>query len=273
MPVQVRPRVQMQPIIDSHCHIDLTIQKGISEQDIFAGIQEQNVAAVIQIAAAPSNAPFAAELAQRDLPFAVFYTIGFHPAEVAIENPDDAERLIREHASRERFAAIGEIGLDYFYGSETQEHQKQVFRRFLQLAQELSLPVVIHTRDAHEDTISLLGEFPQVKPLIHCYTGNEVQIEDYLALGAWISFSGIVTFKNAEALRKAALRCPVDKLLVETDAPYLTPVPMRGKTNQPGYVRHTLRFLSELKNIPEDELAAITRKNTEEFFSLVINRQ
>lgn len=259
----------MVSILDSHTHLDLVEERGIERTEYDALLRENGVEGVVQIAAAPSTMQYARGVAHEERDYEVYYTAGFHPAEVEEQSPDDGEDFIREHHKEDKFVAIGEIGLDYYYGAETREKQIAVFRRFLELAVELDQPVAIHTRDAHEDTLELLAPVAQKIPvLIHCFTGNADQAKDYLEIGTWISYSGIVTFKNADSLREAALITPLEKMLVETDAPYLTPVPVRGKTNQPGYVRHTLRFLAELRGVEEDELARVTNKNTREFFRL-----
>ena len=175
----------------------------------------------------------------------------------------------RELKDDEKFVAIGEIGLDYFYGADHKEAQIKVFEDYLAGAIDLKKPICIHTRDAHDDTFSRLKETTQhTDVLIHCFTGNKAQIEDYLSIGCYISFSGIVTFKNATDLQEAAKVCPLDKMLVETDAPYLAPVPKRGRTNHPAYVRHTAEFIAELQGVGADDVAEATNRNTREFYKL-----
>ncbi|MCS6984167.1 MAG: TatD family hydrolase [Leptospiraceae bacterium] len=269
MPVQVRPRVKR--AIDSHCHIDLLHQKGFSEEEIFDKIKESDLVGVIQIAAHYESYSYSKKLAHRqDLPFEIWYSCGMHPHEALKADLVKSTEFIKAHREDKRLVAIGEIGLDYYYHPEQKEKdsaQKKVFAHFLGLAQELQMPVIIHTREAHEDTVAMLKDF-QIPFLIHCFTGNAKQMEEYLELGGYISFSGIVTFKNALPIQEAARLCPPDRMLVETDAPYLAPVPLRGKVNFPSYLFHTIEFLATLCNTSSEELMYLSLRNTHNFFGL-----
>lgn len=157
-------------------------------------------------------------------------------------------------------AAVGEIGLDYHYSPETRTAQMELFARQLELARSLDLPVVIHTRDADDDTLGLLREIPS-KGIIHCFTGNPVFCRALLDLGFHISISGIVTFRAADNVRESALVVPDDRILVETDSPFLAPVPMRGNANEPAFVVHTAKFLAALRGTTFEEFAALTTRN------------
>ena len=157
-------------------------------------------------------------------------------------------------------AAVGEIGLDYHYSPETRDAQCELFARQLDLARELGLPVVIHTRDADDDTLGILREIPS-KGIIHCFTGSPTFCRALLDLGFYISISGIVTFRAAENVRESARIVPDGRILIETDSPFLAPVPMRGNPNEPAFLVHTARFLADLRGMPLEDFAALTTKN------------
>ena len=157
-------------------------------------------------------------------------------------------------------AAVGEIGLDYHYSPETRAAQCELFARQLELARSLGLPVVIHTRDADDDTLGLLREIPS-RGIIHCFTGTPRFCRDLLDLGFMISISGIVTFRAAENVRESALVVPDDRILIETDSPFLAPVPMRGNANEPAFIVHTARFLADLRNTQVEDFASLTTDN------------
>ena len=157
-------------------------------------------------------------------------------------------------------AAVGEIGLDYHYSPETRAAQRELFAQQLERARALDLPVVIHTRDADDDTLGLLREIPS-KGIIHCFTGSPAFCRALLDLGFFISISGIVTFRAADNVRESALVVPDDRILVETDSPFLAPVPLRGRANEPAFVVHTAKFLADLRGTPFDDLAALTTRN------------
>ncbi|MCX7632686.1 MAG: TatD family hydrolase [Turneriella sp.] len=271
MPVQLRPRVKDGRIwlIDSHCHLDMVLERGVHSEEILNNMAEQGVGAIIQIGAARNEMLWARQFAHAATAVQAFYTIGHHPAEATNGDWQFGLDFIQENAGDARFVAVGEIGLDYHYHAQTKEIQKKVFVAFLQEARQAKRPVVIHTRDAHDDTVRILRtEGAGIPTLIHCFSGSRAEMEEFLELGCYISFSGIVTFKNANAVQEAAKFCPQERLLVETDAPYLAPVPMRGKTNQPGFVRYTLEFLAALRGENSEELAAACVANTQRFFSL-----
>ncbi len=197
----------------------------------------------------------------------VFCSIGTHPHNAA-EEPDIAVEELVEFARHPKVVAIGEAGLDYHYDHSPRDVQKKSFRTHIAAARETGLPLIIHARDADADIARMLeeetkkGAFPFV---LHCFTGGADLAHRGLALGGYISFSGVVTFKNAEALRDIALAVPSDRLLVETDAPYLAPEPLRGKTNEPAFVVHTAARLAALRGLREAEMARLT---TDNFFKL-----
>jgi TatD DNase family protein len=195
----------------------------------------------------------------------IYTSVGIHPHDAA-KVEDRHYSLMREMAEHPRVLAIGETGLDYYYDTSPREMQREVFRRQLALANTVKLPVIIHTRDADEDTIALLKGGNPSKGVIHCFTSGEKLADFVLELGFYISFSGIVTFPKAQEIANIARRIPLERILVETDCPYLAPVPHRGKRNEPAFVADTARFLAGLRGISVDELAACTSANFHSLF-------
>ena len=277
VPVQFRPRVNSDSkdelpqyrIIDSHCHLDMVLERGLSVEELTQTLLENGVDTIVQIGADEKAMQWARSLAHTSKAVNVYYTIGHHPGEAKSADASFGLRFIEQNKDDPRFVAVGEIGLDYYYHKDEAEEQKKVFIEFVRAARAVGRGVAIHTRDAHRDTVEILQhEADGLPKLIHCFTGNRAEMEGFVALGCYISFSGIVTFKNATALQEAAKSCPLERILVETDAPFLAPVPFRGKMNQPGYVRHTLNFLAKLRGQDFQELAAACLRNTQDFYRI-----
>ncbi|MCG2840057.1 TatD family hydrolase [Sandaracinobacter sp. RS1-74] len=253
-------------LIDSHCHLNYP---GLVEDEeaVIARAHEAGVGAMISISTRERE--WDAVIAGAERHRNVFATVGIHPHE-ADQHPDiDTARLVAA-AGHPKVVGIGETGLDYYYDKSDRERQRRSFRAHIAASRETQLPLIVHTRDAEDNTIEMLGEemaegaFPMV---IHCFTGSTRLAEACLALGAYISISGIVTFRNAAALQETARLIPADRLLVETDSPFLAPVPMRGRTCEPGYVVHTARFLADLRGEDYQDLESITVNNTLKLFS------
>jgi TatD DNase family protein len=206
------------------------------------------------------------------IPFAenhdwIYTSVGIHPHDASkVEDRHYAE--MQEHAKHPKVVAIGETGLDYYYDNSPRDVQQQVFRRQLALAKQLDLPVIVHTRDADDDTEQILKQSGLTRGIIHCFTSGEKLANVALDLGFHISFSGIVTFPNAKGLADIAKRVPADRILVETDCPYLAPVPHRGKRNEPLFVADTARFLATLRGIEPEELATQSSANFQRVFAL-----
>lgn len=194
--------------------------------------------------------------------------VGCHPHDAKIFDGRGGEALVRDLASRPGVLAIGEIGLDYHYNLSSPETQREVFRRQIRLARELELPVIVHHRDAEDDLLHILEDeaASDVCGILHSFTASLATAEAAIAHGFLISFSGIVTFKNAAALQDVARALPLDKILVETDCPYLAPVPHRGKRNEPVFVRETAAFLARLRGVSEEEIEEATDANFRDFF-------
>jgi len=255
-------------LIDSHCHLDFPDFSGKIDETI-ARAKAAGVERMITIGTRLRQGPKLQEIAEAHEE--VFFTLGVHPHYAAEEDAFDAQPL-RKFARHPRCVGLGEAGLDYYYKRAPVEISRQLFREHIALARELDLPLVIHTRDAEDDTAKILREEMAAgtfRALLHCFTSSRALAETALELGLSISFSGVLTFKNSDELRAVAKDVPLDRLLVETDAPYLTPVPHRGKRNEPAFVADTARVLAEVKGVSYDEIAVATRANTLKLFDKI----
>jgi TatD DNase family protein len=253
-------------LVDSHCHLNY---KGLVEtqQDVLARARDSGVTAMLNISTRESEWDEVIGLAEQEPD--IWASVGIHPHE-ADRHPDvDARKLI-ERATNPRVIGIGETGLDYYYDKSDRQQQRISFRAHIFAARETGLPIIIHTRDAEDDTAAILSE-EMVKGgfsgVIHCFTASADFAHKALDLGLYISLSGIVTFKNAADLQDVAKWLPADRILVETDAPFLAPVPHRGKTGEPAFVADTARFVAALRGEGEDELRAQTTANFYALFS------
>lgn len=252
--------------MDLHAHLNM-LEEGPEEALRLA--REAGVVKVATIGTEPQDLPLVLELAEKNYPN-VFCTLGIHPHEGQVYTAEIGQ-FIETHVSKPWVIAVGEIGLDYYYEHSSPEEQKQAFRAQLEIAARTKMPVQIHTRDADEDTIEIMKEFKgSVKGIIHCFTGTPWLAEQALDLGYNISISGVVTFKSAEALRAIVRSLPLDRIHVETDSPFLAPIPMRGRKNTPAYVTHTAKIVADLKGVPLEELAKATRENALKMFPKII---
>ena len=242
--------------VDSHCHLNYLSEPqqalararacGVNEV-LCIGVEENAIEAVLELAAQQIG---------------VWASVGEHPGSCS----GDA-RWVRDHLHREAVVAVGEMGLDYHYPVEdSAKHlQRHTFDQQMHLAAEAKLPVIVHTRAAQEDTLSILSNHPSVCGVLHCFTESWEMAEQALAMGYYVSISGIVTFRNADNVREVACRIPDDRFLIETDAPWLAPVPHRGETNEPAYVAQTAACVADLRGVELSRLAQQTRDN---FFRL-----
>ena len=198
----------------------------------------------------------------------VYAAVGIHPENCAGYTPADVD-ILRQLAGQPKVAAIGEIGLDYYWAENPhRELQQQVLRAQLALARELDLPVIIHDREAHADTLAIVREFPGVTGVFHCFSGSPEMARELLAMGWYLGFDGPVTYKNARRAPEVAAVTPPERMLIETDSPYMTPVPYRGKRNDSGYVRLVAEKLAEWKGLAPEELARITLENGKRLFRI-----
>ncbi|MDX5365808.1 MAG: TatD family hydrolase [Alphaproteobacteria bacterium] len=255
-------------LIDSHCHLDFP-DFGPEVEEVVARAHGAGIGLMLTISTKVSEFDRVRAVAER-FPH-VYCTVGIHPHEAASEPETDTATLV-EMAKHPKVVGIGETGLDYFYEHSPREAQQRNFRAHIAAARETGLPLVVHTRDADEDTAHILveemgkGAYPG---LLHCFSSGRQLAEKALEIGFYISLSGILTFKNAVELRETAARVPLDRLLVETDAPYLAPVPKRGKRNEPSFVVHTAEKLAEVKGVSAAALADATTANFLRLFSRV----
>jgi len=253
---------------DSHCHLTDSQFDG-DRETVIERARAIGVSRFIVIGATGefSHNEKAVELARVHPD--VFAVLGIHPHDAKMITADTYLRL-RELARDPKVVGLGETGLDFYYEYSPREDQRAHFRTFIRLARETGLPLSMHVRDAYGEATQILGEEGerQVRGVMHCFTGNVEEAEALLDLGLYISFSGIVTFKNAHTLREAARRVPLDRLLIETDCPLLAPVPHRGKRNEPAYVVQVAKTMAEVKGLSVADIAEATWRNTEALFCL-----
>lgn len=234
-------------IIDSHAHYD-DESFNDDRDSVFNEIRENGVIEVLNCAASYDSLKSTDDLT-RSYDFIVG-ALGIHP-ENANEMKEDTIDEIRNYIKKNnKIVAIGEIGLDYYWDENPpKEVQKEVFRKQMNLAKELNLPVIIHDREAHQDTLEIIKEFPEVKGVVHCFSGSVEFAKECIKLGYYIGFTGVVTFKNAKKVVEVAKEIPLDKMLVETDCPYMAPEPNRGKRNKSDYIEYIIRKIAEIKEI------------------------
>ncbi|MEN0058328.1 MAG: TatD family hydrolase [Bdellovibrio sp.] len=251
--------------IDIHAHLNM-LEEGV--EPALTAARASGVRKVITIGTDPADHPIVLDIARKYYP-EVYCTLGVHPHDGS-QYSEEVGAFIEAHAAEPCVVAVGEIGLDYYYNQSPEAEQKKAFRAQLEIAQRTGLPVEIHTRDAEEDTVEILKDFAgKVRGVIHCFTGTAWLAQQALDLGFNISISGVVTFKNAESLRAIVKSLPLERMHVETDAPFLAPVPMRGKKNTPAFVVHTAQFVADLKGISLEQLCTQTRLNALDMFPKV----
>jgi len=255
-------------LIDSHCHLDFP-ELTAELDEVIARAGRAGIGLMITIGTKLSEFDRVRAIAERY--DQVYCSVGIHPHEAGREPEADAEKLARL-AEHPKVVAVGETGLDYFYDHGPRDAQARSFRAHIGAARLTGLPVIVHTRDADDDTVAILSEEMEkgaYPGLIHCFTSSQQLAEKAVDLGLYISLSGIVTFKTAEGLRQTAAWVPQDKLLVETDAPYLAPIPMRGKRNEPAFVVYTAAKVAELRGVGASDLAATTTANVRRLFTKI----
>lgn len=253
------------PFIDSHCHINFP-ELAANMSDVLAQMRQNEVVSALCVSVNLADFPQVLALAEQ-YPH-IFASVGVHPDYEGVEEPDVA-RLVGL-AQHPKVIAIGETGLDYFRLKGDLEWQRARFRNHIRAARASSKPLIIHTREAAADTLRIMAEenAAEASGVMHCFTETWEVAEAALAMGFYISFSGIVTFKNAKQLKEVARRVPLERMLIETDAPYLAPVPHRGKLNQPAYVKHVAEEIALLRGIGVDEVGRRTTENFERLFKL-----
>ena len=251
-------------LFDTHAHYDAEAFDQDREA-VLAGLRGRGVAMAVNPGCDPASSRQALALARRwDFLYAA---VGWHPENCAPY--DGSLDGIRELAQAPRTVAIGEIGLDYYWEENPpRELQRRVFRDQMALARELGLPVIVHDREAHADSLAIIRAFPQVRGVFHCFSGSAEMARDLVKLGWMVSFTGVLTYKNARRAVEAAQAVPLDRIMIETDSPYMAPVPHRGKRSDSGYVRHVCEKLAEIKGVSFETCARITLENGKRFYGI-----
>jgi TatD DNase family protein len=255
-------------LIDSHAHIQGREYAGETEA-ILERARQAGVEQIIVVGGAGDMSSNTAAVALADSFPSVYATVGMHPHDAKDVGAEELARL-KELAVHPKVIAVGDTGLDYYYNHSPHDVQSRVFTRFIEIARETDLPIVVHERDAARDSAELLRSegSGKLRGVIHCFTGDYDAARDYLDLGFYLSFSGIITFKNADPLRSVVQRVPLQHMLVETDSPYLTPVPHRGKRNEPAYVRVVAETVARVKGITLEQVAHTTTGNVRQLFRI-----
>jgi TatD DNase family protein len=254
-------------LIDTHCHLDIIEKEGLPISQTLDLSYERGVKEILQIGIDLASSKVAKEISETNHNIQIHFTAGSHPAdEISAGENDSIERVVRENVSNPNFTGIGEIGLDFYHRKDTIPAQEEVFRRFLSLAAETNCPVIIHSRDAKEETYQILKDFKnKVFGVLHCFTYDLEYAMKFIELGYYISFSGIVVFKNAKDLQEAASKIPLSHLLIETDAPFLSPPPNRGKRNDPTNLPFILEKIFELREEKKSQIEETVFLNSQNF--------
>jgi TatD DNase family protein len=251
-------------LTDSHCHLEVA-DFGDEREQVIQRARDAGVTKLICIGSGKSLDEVHNAISLAETHADIWAAIGIHPHEAA-RVPDGTIAEIERLAAHPRVVAIGETGLDYYYDHSPRAEQQQLLREFIRMAHRVEKPLSFHIRDAHDDALAIAAEEKASEGCIHCFTGTRDQAEKWVGLGFHISFSGAVTFKSAAQIREAAAWVPIERILVETDCPFLAPVPLRGKRNEPAYLVHTARLLAEVRGISLETLAQATTDNTRRLF-------
>lgn len=251
-------------IIDSHAHYD---DEAFEEDrdNLLKSMQDNGIEKIINVGANIKGSQASIALSEQ-YPF-IYVAVGVHPSDTE-ELDEEKMAWLKEVSKKEKVVAIGEIGLDYYWPEPDREIQKKWFIRQMEMAQEVNLPVIIHSRDAAQDTIEILKQFP-ANGVIHCYSYTKESAKEFLKMGYYFGIGGVLTFKNAKKLKEAVMEIPMDRILLETDSPYLAPEPNRGKRNSSLNIPYVVKELAQLKGITEEEVINITTENTKRLFHLV----
>ena len=253
-------------LIDTHAHIDMGVNNEVTLADILREMNEYGVKKAIIPAVEIATQDRVIELANSDEN--IFGMVGLFPTEAKTYTAEFEEKMEKLAQKNKKIVAVGEIGLDYYWDKSFVDLQKDVFIKQIKLAQRLNLPIVVHDREAHKDCFDILKELEAKRVLFHCFSGSVEFMRECVKQGWYIALGGVVTFKNAIKMKEVAHEVPLDKLVLETDSPYLTPVPFRGKPNKPAYVRYVAEEISKLRSMPPEELINITTTNAERFFGI-----
>jgi len=255
-------------LIDSHAHIQGKEYAGEAEA-VIARAHEAGVEVIVAVGGAGDMSSNSGAVRLANSFPNVYATVGMHPHDAKDVGVDELA-VLKNLAADSKVVAIGETGLDYYYSHSPHDVQRRVFGQFIHMARQTQLPIVVHERDAAQDAAEMLRSegAGELRGVIHCFTGNYQAACAYLDLGFYLSFTGIITFKNADALREVVREVPLDRVLVETDSPYLTPVPHRGKRNEPAFVRFVAETIAKVKGIAFNEVAQLTTANVKQLFRI-----
>lgn len=250
---------------DTHAHYDDEQFDSDRDELLATLLPAGGVSLVVNPGVDEPSSRMAVSLAEK---YDYFYAaVGWHPCS-ALDFCDESEKLLYELAKHDKVKAIGEIGLDYYHDPETAETQKAVFRRQMAIAGELGLPVIVHDREAHGDSMELIAEFPKLRGVFHCYSGSAEMAMELVRRGWFLSFTGAITFKNARKAPEVLAAVPMDRIMIETDSPYLSPVPFRSKRNDSRRLYLMAEKIAEIKGLQADEVARITMENGKRFFNI-----
>lgn len=264
-------------MIDTHCHLSMVLdEEGKIDynqiNEILKQMETNGVTYAITIGSNMEDSKLSVEIANKY--DNIYCAVGVHPEEVETFDADKLEDLIKINLNSGKLVAIGEIGLDYYWRKDNKETQIEIFKRQIELAKKYNLPIVVHCRDAYGDVLDILKQYAPFDKggVIHCYSGSIEWAKEVIKLGFLISFTGVVTYPNANNIQDVAKWVDLDKFMVETDSPFLTPVPFRGKQNNPSYVKYTLEYIAKLKNKEIQEIDKNTTNNAIKLFNLKINK-
>jgi TatD DNase family protein len=252
--------------IDSHCHFDIILKnKNITPESLFSDMKENGLSHAVQVTIESQGMNWSYDFAKKNREEGILFTLGIHPSSIAEEkNLNELSSFAETAAASDEsdlLFGIGECGLDFYRMRQERKMQEASFRFQIELAKKYRLPLIIHSRDAMERTLEILKETKPERGIMHCFPGNDEEARKVLDLGLTISFAGNVTYKNAGELHRSASYVPLDRMIIETDAPFLTPVPFRGKKNLPWYVVNTYRFIADLKKVSLSKLEDAVYKN------------
>ncbi|MCM1286092.1 MAG: TatD family hydrolase [Acetobacter sp.] len=250
-------------IFDTHSHYD-DEKFNPDREELFNSLQSQGISYVVSCGCDIASTQFNFDLAQKyDF---LYFASGFHPENLEDASFEDLD-IIKKFAENEKCVAIGEIGLDYHWMSSTKKVQKDFFEAQIQLAKEIDLPVIVHDREAHQDTLDIL-KATKPKGVVHCFSGSKEMAKEIIKLGMYIGLNGVVTFNNARKSLEVAKEIPIDRLVLETDCPYLAPVPMRGKRNNSAYIQYTAEKIAQLLDMDTQKLLDITNENAKRLYNI-----
>ena len=253
-------------IFETHAHYD-DEQFDEDREQLLAGLQEAGIETVVNVGATLEGCLSTIRLAEQ-YPF-IYAAVGVHPDEVGTLDEEKFSWL-KEKLSHEKVVAVGEIGLDYYWDKESHELQKEWFKKQMELAKEVDLPVIVHSREAAQDTFDLIKSehAGTTGGVIHCFSGSKEMAKEYIKMGYYIGVGGVVTFKNARVLKEVVESIPLERILTETDCPYLAPVPFRGKRNCSAYISYVLDMIAELKGISREEAEQVTYENARNMYRI-----